>query len=187
MQSINLKSSNIKISITLITHQIFFRRYLFKIFTLENLKNLNKFPREYLILMPQWREKVLDVTSSPLWINNSEKQLWLGVAFLINIGKIINAENLFACKRWKNLCVKLLRKSKKVFCNNLNVTTIANNKKFWQTIKSNFTDKTLKDESIILVDGDKVITEEKDVVKKFKDHFEKIIGTLEIDLPILSD
>ena len=67
------------------------------------------------------------------------------------------------------------------------MTTIANNKKFWQTIKSNFTDKTLKDESIITVDGDKVITEEKDVVKKFKDHFEKIIGTLEIDLPILSD
>ena len=51
---------------------------------------------------------------------------------------------------------------------------ITNNRKFWQTIKPNFTDKTLKDDRITLVDGSKVIAEEKDVVKKFKDHFEKL-------------
>ena len=64
---------------------------------------------------------------------------------------------------------------------------ITDNRKFWQTIKSNFTDKTLKDERISLADGDKVITEEKDVVKKFKHHFEKIVETHKIDRPILSD
>ena len=87
----------------------------------------------------------------------------------------------------RDLSVELLRKSKKVFYNNLNVKRITNNRKFWQTIKSNFTDKTLKDERIILVDGGKVITEEKYVVKKFKVHFEKIVETLKIDRPILSD
>ena len=64
---------------------------------------------------------------------------------------------------------------------------ITDNRKFWQTIKPNFTDKTLKDERITLVDGDKVMTEEKNVVKKFKDHFEKTVETLKIDRPILSD
>ena len=63
---------------------------------------------------------------------------------------------------------------------------ITDNKKFWQTIKQNFIDKTLKDERITPVDGGKVITEEKDVVKKFKDHFEKIVDTLKTDRPILS-
>ena len=43
-----------------------------------------------------------------------------------------------------------------------------------------------KDERITLVEGDKVITEEKDVVKVFKDHFEKIVETLKIDSHILS-
>ena len=74
----------------------------------------------------------------------------------------------------RNLYVKLLRKSKKDFYNNLNVKRITDNRIFWQTIKPNFTDKTLRDERITLVEGDKVITEEKHVVKKFKDHFEKI-------------
>ena len=82
----------------------------------------------------------------------------------------------------RNLCVKLLRKSN-VFYNNLNVKRITDNRKFWQTIKPNFIDKTLKDERITFVDEDKVIIEENDVAKNFKDHFEKI----KIDHPILSD
>ena len=96
-----------------------------------------------------------------------------------------SAGNLFTYKKQRNLCVKLLRKSRKVFNNNLNAKRITDNRKFWQTIKPNFTDKTVKDERITLVDGGKVITEEKDVVKKFKDHFEKIVETLKIDRPIL--
>ena len=61
------------------------------------------------------------------------------------------------------------------------------NRKFWQTIKSNFTDKTVNYERIAFVEGGKVITEEKYVVKIFKDHFEKIVETLKIEHPILSD
>ena len=97
--------------------------------------------------------------------------------------KVNSAGNLFAYKRQRKIYVKLLRKSKKVFYNNLNVSRIIDKKFFWQTIKPNFTDKTLKDERMTFVDGDKVITEGKDVVKKFKDHFE----TLKIDRLILFD
>ena len=86
-----------------------------------------------------------------------------------------------------NLCVKLLRKSKKDFYNNLNVKRITDNRKFWNNIKPNFTDKTFRDERITLVEGDKVIKEEKHVVKKFTDHFEKIVETLKIDRPKLPD
>ena len=60
-------------------------------------------------------------------------------------------------------------------------------RKFWQTIQPNFTDETLKDERITLADGNKVITEEKDALKKFKDQFAKIVETLKIDRPIFSD
>ena len=98
-----------------------------------------------------------------------------------------NAGNLFAYKRQRNFCVKLLRKFKKNFYNNFNVKGITDNRKFWQTIKPNCTDKTLKDERITLFEGEKVVTEEKDVVKIFKDHFEKIVEILKINRPILSD
>ena len=64
---------------------------------------------------------------------------------------------------------------------------ITNNRKFWQTIKPNFTDKSLKDDRITTVEGDKVIAEERDVLKLFKDLFEKIVECLKIERPILSD
>ena len=98
-----------------------------------------------------------------------------------------SAGNLFAFKRQRKFCVKLLRKSKKDFYNNLNLKRITEKTTFWQTIKPNFTDKPLKDERITLVEGNKVITEEEDVVKKFKNHFEKIVETFKIGHPILSD
>ena len=46
---------------------------------------------------------------------------------------------------------------------------VTDNKHFWKTIKPNFTDKILKDEKIILVVDDKVITAETDLTKIFKD------------------
>ena len=80
-----------------------------------------------------------------------------------------SAGNLFSYKGQRNLCVKLLRKSRKDFYNN---------RKSWQTVKLNFTGKTLKDQKIKLVDGDKLTTFEKDVIEKCIDHFEKIVETL---------
>ena len=78
--------------------------------------------------------------------------------------------NLFVYKGQKNICLKL-RKSKKNFYSNLNVKRITDNRKFWQTVKPHFPNKTLNDERITLAEGVKVVTEEKDVVKKLKDHF----------------
>ena len=72
-------------------------------------------------------------------------------------------ENRLAFKRQGNYCGKPLTRTKQNFHNNLNV----------KTIKPNFTDKTLKDKKIILVEDDEVITVETDLAKMFKHNFEK--------------
>ena len=66
----------------------------------------------------------------------------------------------------RNLCVKPVRKSKKNFYNNPNMKRVTDN--FWQTVKPNFTEKTLEDERITIVDGEKIITEKKNGVKKIQ-------------------
>ena len=169
-----------------------FRTDLLQVLSIQNvhLREFEKFKyisSKVLNTHAPLKEKHVRCNQSPFMNKQIKKQLCLGLAFLINIGKINSAGNLFTYKRQRNLCVKLLRKSKKVFYNNLNMKRITNNGKYWQTIKLNFTGKTLKDERITLVNRDKVITEEKDVVKKLKDLFEKIAETLKIDRPILSD
>ena len=84
---------------------------------------------------------------------NLRKAIMTRTRLLNKYRKDNSAGNLFAHKIHWNFCVKLLRKSKKDFCNNLNVKRITDNRTFWQTIKPNFTDKTLKDERITLVEG----------------------------------
>ena len=96
-------------------------------------------------------------------------------------------ENQLAYKRQRNYCDKLLKRPKKDFSNNLNVKKVTDNKHFWKTIKPNFTDKILKDEQIILVEGDKVITAETNLAIIFKDHFENIVESLHIESPCKVD
>ena len=90
-------------------------------------------------------------------------------------------ENQSAYKRQRNYCVKLLKRSKKDFYNNLNVKKVTDNKYFWKIVKPNFTDKALKDGKIILVENDKVVTAETDFTKIFKGHFENIVKNLHIE------
>ena len=50
------------------------------------------------------------------------------------------AENWNNFRRQRNLCVKLFRTEKKRYYNNLDVTLITDNKKFWKTVKPLFSD-----------------------------------------------
>ena len=74
-------------------------------------------------------------------------------------------ENQLTYKRQRNYCLKLFKRSKKDFYNNPKVKQVTDNKDFWKTIKPNFTDKVLKDEKIVLVEDDKVITADTDLAE----------------------
>ena len=51
-------------------------------------------------------------------------------------------------KKQRNICVKLLPKTKK---DNLDIKRVTDNKQFWKTVKLCLTDKTLKDEIITFI------------------------------------
>ena len=50
-------------------------------------------------------------------------------------------ENWDSYKKQRNVCVNLLRKTKKDYLNDLNVKNITDNKAFWKTIKPYFSNK----------------------------------------------
>ena len=86
-----------------------------------------------------------------------------------------------AYKKQINFCVKLLRKTKKEFYNNLNVKHITENKLFWKTVKPCFTDKTLKVERITLVENNKVVSDQSKLVEIFSKYFGNIVQNRGID------
>ena len=101
------------------------------------------------------------------------KAIVTGTRLLNEPRKVNCLENQLAYKRQHNYCIKLLKISKKDVYNNLNVKKVTDNKHFQKPMKPHFTDKILKDEKSILVENDKVITEEIDLAKIFKDHLRR--------------
>ena len=74
-----------------------------------------------------------------------------------------------------------IKKDQKEFYNNLNVKYITENKLFWKTVKPSFTDKTLKNERITLVENNKVVSGESKLEEIFRKYFGKIVQNLGID------
>ena len=80
------------------------------------------------------KEKHVRCNQSPFMSKQLRRTIMTRTHLLSKCRKNNSAGNLFAYKRKRNFCGKLLR----------NVKRITNNGNFWQTIMPNFTDKTLK-------------------------------------------
>ena len=105
-------------------------------------------------------QKHVKCNQPPFKNKQLRKAIMTPTRFLNKYGKYNNPRNLFACKRQRNVFVRLLRKSKEDFYNNLHVKRISDKRKFLQTIKPKFTEKTLKGKRITLADKGKIITED---------------------------
>ena len=77
----------------------------------------------------------------------------------------------------RNLCVILLRKSKKEFFGSLNETHLCDNEKFWGVVKPLLSNKVVYNERITLVEDGKIIENDKNTAI-FMHFFSNVITTL---------
>ena len=83
-------------------------------------------------------------------------------------------------RKQRNLCVSLLRKTKRSYYSNLNEKNVIDNRKFWKTVKPMLSNKFLNNKKITLVDDVKIIRNDKEIAKVLNDFFSDIIKTLNI-------
>ena len=62
-------------------------------------------------------------------------------------------ENSKKYKQQRNCCVKLLRKTKMEYFQNMDVNKVNDNKMFWKTVKPRFLNKCKTANTIILTEG----------------------------------
>ena len=95
--------------------------------------------------------------------------------------------------RQRNLCVSLIRKEKKFFFQEIDLSDISENKKFWKTVKPFFTDKIQVKSKITLIEKhvnidseieedivEKIISKDDEVAQVFNDFFIDIVPNLNI-------
>ena len=74
-------------------------------------------------------------------------------------------------KNQRNLCVTLLRKTKRDYYENLDLGKVNDSKKFWNTIKPVFGNKLATRNNITLIENKKVLTSEIELAKTFNKYF----------------
>ena len=78
----------------------------------------------------------------------------------------------------RNLCVSMLRKTKRNHYKNLDLNDINDNKKFWTTVKPLFCNKIKSVENITLDENGKLVRDEKEVANIFNYFFVNIVTNL---------
>jgi hypothetical protein len=89
-------------------------------------------------------------------------------------------ENIEAFKKYRNFCVSLLRKEKKKFYNNLDISIMSDNKKFWKYIKPLFSGKSKSKSKITLINGEEIISDEQKVAETLNNYFIEAVQNLDI-------
>ena len=79
-------------------------------------------------------------------------------------------------KKQRNYCTSLFRKEKKKIYNNIDISLITDNKKFWQTVKPFFSEKHFGKKKVILVEDENIISNNKEVAEIMNAFFSNISG-----------
>ena len=90
-------------------------------------------------------------------------------------------ESKVAYNKQRNICVSLLRKSKRDYFANLDTKIMKDNRKFWKTVNPLFSEKSYSKESVSLINKDGLITENEDLAKTFNNFFSNIVNKLGIE------
>ena len=88
------------------------------------------------------------------------------------------ADSKIAYDEQRNYCVNLLRRAKKNYFANINISSITDNKNFWKTIKPLFSDKISHKERINFAENDTVLGDDQVVADRFNNYFNNIVKNL---------
>ena len=134
------------------------------------------------------KTKCIRGNDQPFMTKELRKQHMIRTRLLNNYRCCRTDENYNAYKNQRNYCTNLLKKTKRCYYRNLNPSLICDNKKFWQTVKPLFSEKTLSSHAngITLVEGENVISNDGQLSEIFNEFFSNAVKNLNISVHFAS-
>ena len=90
-------------------------------------------------------------------------------------------ENWNKFRKHRNSCVKLFRREKRNYYNNLDISLVTDNKKFWKTVKPFFSDKSQSKNKIVLIEDETIISNDLEVAETMNEFFVSVTDSLGIN------
>ena len=124
------------------------------------------------------KSKLLRANNAPFMNKFLSKEVMIRSRLRNKFNKYPTQENELAYKKQRNSCVKLFRKAKKEYYSNLDTSIFSDNKKFWDCMKPLFSDKQKVMRKIILIEDEKVISNDKEIAEKMNTFFINAVANL---------
>ena len=105
------------------------------------------------------KKRLVRANNSPFMTDELYKAIMVRSRLRNKFLKLKTMESSIKYKKQRNFCVSLLRKTKKKFYGNLYPNLITDNKNFWKQVKSFFSDKTPLNNNIILLEDNKIMSD----------------------------
>ena len=83
-------------------------------------------------------------------------------------------------KKQKNFVSALYKKERKKYFKNLDLKKVAESKNFWKSIKPYLSDKGLKNQNVVLVNEDNILSEDKEIATTLNNFFKNAVKSLNI-------
>ena len=126
------------------------------------------------------KKTFLRYNNNPFMTKDLRKQIMVQFKLRNIFNKNRNYKDWCKSKRQRNLCLNLLRKTKKSFYKTLDVKQVSDNKVFWKKVKPSFSDKGVNCSKITLVEKNSIIVDEKKIANIMNNHFINITKTLSL-------
>ena len=126
--------------------------------------------------MHQFKQKVCRGNDAPFMNRELRKAVYTRSRLKNKLGNNPTHESKIAYKRQRNVCVTIGKKAVKSHFKTVACNGVTNNKEFWKIIKPFITNKGgLNNNEIILIENEKIISEEKQLTGIFNDHYINIV------------
>ena len=126
------------------------------------------------------KRKSVRANDGPFVTKALRKAIMLRSKLRNRYNKVRTEENERAFKKQRNYCVKLLRKTKRNYYQNLDLKNLSDNRKFWKTVKPIFSGKVQTSSSVTLVENNQVISNDTAIAEIFNEYFVNITGSLNV-------
>ena len=109
---------------------------------------------------------------------NLRKQIMVRSKLRNNYNKNRDYEDWCKYKCQRNLCLNLLRKTKKNFCKALDEKQVSDSKTFWTNVKPVFSDKSINSSKITLVEKHAIVVDGEKIANIMNNYFINITKNL---------
>ena len=124
------------------------------------------------------KKKFVRANDKPFMTRALRKAVMLRSRLRNRYNKDQTVENWNKFRKHRNSCVKLFRREKRNYYNNLDISLVTDNKKFWKTVKPFFSDKSQSKNKIVLIEDETIISNDLEVAETMNEFFVSVTDSL---------